>query len=321
MPDEVGNGGRWSLDHLFLDHHGVPTLVEVKRSTDLRIRREVVGQMLDYAANAVAYVPVERMQEALRNRCNNEGVDVSVLLQPVLDAAGQSEEDWWQLVKTNLQAGRVRLVFVADVIPPPLRRIVEFLNEQMDPADVLAIEVRQYVGPSGRTLVPTLLGRTAESARRKAVGSALTGPTWKAETFFPALRDSGATEGEVTAASALLAWATERGADVWWGSGTTMGSFIPVFERGGERYQVFAVRTNRLVELQFQWLAPKAVLADGVRLEQFRLQLNAIRGISLPAEKLRGRPSFHLSALADPVSLSAFLAAWDALIAELPGSS
>lgn len=50
--DEDGPS-RWSLDHLFLDQEGVPTLVEVKRSTDTRIRREVVGQMLDYAANAV----------------------------------------------------------------------------------------------------------------------------------------------------------------------------------------------------------------------------------------------------------------------------
>jgi hypothetical protein len=42
---------RWSLDHLFLDEEGVPTLIEVKRGSDTRIRREVVGQMLDYAAN------------------------------------------------------------------------------------------------------------------------------------------------------------------------------------------------------------------------------------------------------------------------------
>jgi hypothetical protein len=44
-----------SLDHLFLDQDAVPTLVEVKRSSDTRIRREVVGQMLDDAAHAVAY--------------------------------------------------------------------------------------------------------------------------------------------------------------------------------------------------------------------------------------------------------------------------
>src|SRR5262249_47276394 len=46
VPDQEAGSGRWSLDHLFLDQDGVPTLVEVKRSTDSRIRREVVGQML-----------------------------------------------------------------------------------------------------------------------------------------------------------------------------------------------------------------------------------------------------------------------------------
>src|SRR5215203_3400855 len=53
-----GGTGRWSVDHLFLDQDAVPTIVEVKRSTDTRIRREVVGQVLDYAANAVFYWPL-----------------------------------------------------------------------------------------------------------------------------------------------------------------------------------------------------------------------------------------------------------------------
>jgi hypothetical protein len=34
VPADAGLGGRWSLDHLFIDQEGVPTLVEVKRSTD-----------------------------------------------------------------------------------------------------------------------------------------------------------------------------------------------------------------------------------------------------------------------------------------------
>src|SRR4051794_12230288 len=42
-----GGSSRWSLDHLFVDQEGVPTLVEVKRSSDTRARREVVAQMLD----------------------------------------------------------------------------------------------------------------------------------------------------------------------------------------------------------------------------------------------------------------------------------
>lgn len=43
MPDKEDSYDRWSLDHLFLDQDGIPTLVEVKRSNDTRIRREVVG--------------------------------------------------------------------------------------------------------------------------------------------------------------------------------------------------------------------------------------------------------------------------------------
>ena len=56
VADQYG-GGRWSLDHLFVDQDAIPTLVEVKRSSDSRIRREVVGQMLDYAANGSTPFP------------------------------------------------------------------------------------------------------------------------------------------------------------------------------------------------------------------------------------------------------------------------
>lgn len=35
---------------------------------------------------------------------------------------------------------------MADVIPTELQRIVRFLTQQMYPAEVLAVEIRQYVG-------------------------------------------------------------------------------------------------------------------------------------------------------------------------------
>jgi hypothetical protein len=59
------------------------------------------------------------------------------------------------------------MVFVADSIPEELQRIVEFLNEQMKQVDVLAVEVKQYVGQGLRTLVPRVFGMTAEAQLKK----------------------------------------------------------------------------------------------------------------------------------------------------------
>jgi hypothetical protein len=66
---------QYSLDHLFVDGHGVPTLVEVKRSTNPEIRRRIVGQILDYAANGVRYWPVDRLRSRFDEACVARGED------------------------------------------------------------------------------------------------------------------------------------------------------------------------------------------------------------------------------------------------------
>src|SRR3989304_96886 len=150
LPSQEDVAGRWSVDHLFLDQDAVPTLVEIKRSSDTRIRREVVGQMLDYAANAVVYWPIERIRAQFESTCERRNSDPEDALGEFL-GPDADPEDFWQRVKTNLQAGKVRLLFVADQIPPHLRRVVEFLNAQMDPAEVLAVEIRQSGGAGGKS--------------------------------------------------------------------------------------------------------------------------------------------------------------------------
>src|SRR3954469_24268983 len=84
------------------------------------------------------------------------------------EAVGEEADtdEWWAKVETNLRLGRLRLVFVADVISRELRRIIEFLNEQMTETEVIGVEIRQYVDASGehQTVVPRLIGQT-EAAR------------------------------------------------------------------------------------------------------------------------------------------------------------
>jgi hypothetical protein len=94
VPGEQDGAGRWSLDHLFLDQDAIPTFVEVKRSADTRIRREVVGQMLDYAANAVAFWPVEEIKAKFESRCKENGGDPGAELAGLL-REGQDASTFW----------------------------------------------------------------------------------------------------------------------------------------------------------------------------------------------------------------------------------
>jgi hypothetical protein len=171
VPNREAGGSHWSLDHLFIDQEAVPTLVEVKRSTNTQIRREVVGQMLDYAANGVVYWPGERLRSDFEARCAKEGKDAKEVFQESLGDSLEPERFWGD-VEQNLRSGRIRLVFVSDVLPPELRRVIEFLNERMSPTEVVGLEVRRYVGDGGlTTLVPRVVGQTEQSRIHKAGGS------------------------------------------------------------------------------------------------------------------------------------------------------
>lgn len=187
-----GGADRWSLDHLFVDDQAVPTFVEVKRSSDTRIRREVVGQMLDYAANGITHWQVEVLREQFETTQSTRGEDPSDVLRELVGDEHQVD-GFWDRVETNLKAKKVRLVFLADEIPGELRALIEFLNEQMRSIEVLGLEVKQYGGEGLRTLVATAVGQTqaaqqAKGEREPSARERLYMDFW--EQFLPQFRST-----------------------------------------------------------------------------------------------------------------------------------
>jgi hypothetical protein len=165
VPKEVDGASNWSLDHLFIDQDGTPTFVECKRSQDTRARREVVAQMLDYAANGTAYWPLERLRRVSAETAMAHGDSVDDKVRSLLGPDSDDVDVFWEKVEANLRAGRVRLIFVADKTTRELRRLIEFLNEKMSDVEVLAVEVKQYLADDGqRVMVPRAIGLT-EAAR------------------------------------------------------------------------------------------------------------------------------------------------------------
>jgi hypothetical protein len=232
IPGGEQEGDRWSIDHLLLDQNAVPTFVETKRSSDTRIRREVVGQMLDYAANAQRYWPIGHIRAM--SIAQYGGIDkaeadiVKILGLESGENTLTNLEAYWDKVEDNLRHGHVRLLFVADRLPPELRRIIEFLNEQMEKAEVLGVELTQYVGSKLKALVPTVVGQT-EVTRQRKIGVRKT--IISQQEFM----DSCPKEVRDFFAKAIEE-SQEYGMQVYWG---TAGFSLGVLNSTGKRITLF----------------------------------------------------------------------------------
>jgi hypothetical protein len=229
ITDREEGSGRWSLDHLFVTRNGIPVLVELKRAVDTRLRREIIGQMLDYAANGTAYWQRGRIAESFVASMAKQNRDADAVLADFLGAAADPHQ-FWEQVDANFAAGRIKMVFVADTIPRELARIVEFLNEQMK-ADIRAVELSWFESDGGVTaLTPRIIGETERAQTEKAGRGALPPierDTWitermgpygsdvveAAEKFISLVEDLGG-QAEVTSAQASIMSAFDAPAGV-----------------------------------------------------------------------------------------------------------
>ena len=76
VPDPSTGTDRWSIDFFFVDQSAMPTFIECKRFEDTRSRREVVGQMLEYAANGHYYWDKEMIRDLAEKSAQNSGISL-----------------------------------------------------------------------------------------------------------------------------------------------------------------------------------------------------------------------------------------------------
>ncbi len=269
--------------------------------------------MLDYASNAVVYWPIEEVRSRFVSRCEAENTDPDEELARFL---GEGDVDtFWSRVKTNLQAGKVRLLFVADEIPSELRRVVEFLNSQMDPAEVLAVEIKQYLGETLKTLVPRVFGQTAEAQQKKSSGRR-DARNWDEDLFFTEIERR--CESEVTpVAREIYEWTKKHLPDIRWGKGKVDGSFTGICTAAGYDHSLFAVYTSGQTVVNFGSLKARTPFDNETERLNFLGKLNGIPGVDLAADAVNRFPSIPLTSLASPDPMRRFLAAMEWAVDEI----
>lgn len=157
--------GGFSLDHLYVDQRSTLTLVETKLIQNPESRREVIGQIIEYAASATELWEMGRTRQYAVEFWSKQGKDLDEILRAEF-GADLDIESFWNSVEGNLNDGRIRLIIATDELRPEVRRMIEYLNKEMKHAEVLGLEIKCYGDENASdknapvVLVPRLVGKT-----------------------------------------------------------------------------------------------------------------------------------------------------------------
>ncbi|WP_156367869.1 hypothetical protein [Brevundimonas sp. Leaf363] len=167
------------VDNLMITPAGGLVVVETKLWRNPQARREVVGQILDYAKDLsrLSYDDLERAAQIARK-------DKASLFSLVHgDAAPEAEATFIDAVSRNLRLGRMLLIIAGDGIQESAEQLTDFLQRHLGLHFTLAmVEMTLWRDPIGdRVLVqPRVLTKTVQIERavvRIEQGMSVT-PAW-----------------------------------------------------------------------------------------------------------------------------------------------
>jgi len=152
--------GGLSLDHLYVDDKGVLTLLETKLFQNPESRREVVGQIIEYGAYAFKNWKINDLKEDAQNYWSKRGKQLDDIIAETF-GDDLEIESFWMDVSKNLQQGKIRLLIAGDEIRSKVKRMIEYLNREMQNAEVLGLEFKFYGNKNRKiVVVPVVIGQT-----------------------------------------------------------------------------------------------------------------------------------------------------------------
>lgn len=147
------------IDNFMVTASGLPVLVECKLWRNPEGRREVVGQILDYAKELSRWSSSD-LQREVNRRLKREGNALLELVREVDPTVDETEFN--DALTTNLRRGRFLLLIVGDGIREGVEAISEYLQRHAGLHFSLGlVELPLFMLPNGdRIITPRVLAKT-----------------------------------------------------------------------------------------------------------------------------------------------------------------
>ena len=166
-------------DILYIDQNGLLTVVETKLRKNPEVRREVVGQILEYAAQMSGWSSANVERQAEKFFASSESPDqyrgctLEKALQLYLESSEALPEfsyDYFlQQVQANIDRGHFRLIIAIDEPPEPLLKTVEFVNRFSERFEIFLIQLKRFCDQAKEQniFVPALFGKVVDTTSRQ----------------------------------------------------------------------------------------------------------------------------------------------------------
>lgn len=254
------------IDNLYLSPQGYLTLVETKLWRNPEARREVVGQIIDYAKEISKWSFKELEDQVRVYNQQYRGKSLGIVETLEQEQGEEIDEPFLtDSISRNLQQGRFLLLIVGDGIRESVEDMVEFLAQTPQLQFTLAlIELQIYELDHHQNqsllIIPQLVTRTREITRAivkveakhiESISIGLVEPSTTnplEEIFFQTLSKK-VTDSEITFVRSVIEDMENLDCKIEWES--TIKIKLPNPSGSGENFSLFYIYKDGLVNLRY----------------------------------------------------------------------
>lgn len=255
------------IDNLYISPNGYLTIVETKLWRNPEAKREVVGQIIDYAKELTNW-NFTKLNNGVKNSSQLYNNNSKGIIELIKDFENIEEHEEYKIIdniERNLKRGRFLLLIVGDGIRESVEEMVDFLSNTPQIQFTLGlVELQFYKNPNveGELIaIPNLITRTREITRAIVkIENSTTGnvtietdfieekvkpitvrTTITEDDFFEQLQQNTDYES-AEFAKHILATVKERGYFVEW----RQGAFVTkIFDQNGSGSKITLFVTDR----------------------------------------------------------------------------
>jgi hypothetical protein len=292
MLKEVGLPGSGNTDLIGVDKNGNIFIIETKLARNPEAKRQVIGQILEYAA-FLHEKGIDWLDDVVRKQ--KEGVSIAEYFEE-LNEPNWDKEEFERNLRDSLNEGTFKLFIAVDEMNADLQRIINYMNNVLH-VDIYALELRHFGDKTGmEILVPNVHGGKKPVISRPP-------PLWTEARFFEYTKSRVDDETEQTLRK--LYDLSKRLGSVDFGSGKTIGTFGVSLQYKGELIRFFIVSPDRT----WSWFSFNTMLQKGVDKSLILAYIRQLTPLGFQFEEakiMKGGTYFDVTILNDEQKYLAF---------------